>query len=251
MKMQRRRAFSPAFLLCFILSGGSTPIAAQELVIPEVTYPALAKKAASAAGFVPQGWVLEGQASGDLNRDGIADLALVLRQNEPKNVVEHSGLGERPLNTNPRILAVAFREGPAGDYILQAENHTLIPRREDPVQVDPFGDDNGGIAIERGGLNITLHLFMTAGGWDMFTATHKFQHRNNRFELSGYDRSSVHRASGKTNDISVNYLTGKMKLATGHIASDKPTKVTWKTLPRRSPPSLDELGDGLSFDPQR
>jgi hypothetical protein len=250
MKTQRRWAFSSAFLLCSSLIGGSAPAMAQELALPEVIYPVPPKQAASADGFVPQGWSIEARASGDLNRDGIADLALVLRQRDPKNIVEHAGLGEKPFNTNPRILAVAFRDGPAGDYILQVANHTLIPRREDPVQADPFGDENGGISIERGVLSVTLQLFMTAGGWDMFTATHKFQYRNGRLELIGYDRSNVNRASGKTNDISVNYLTGKMKLAAGDVARDNPVKVSWKTLSRRSPLVIDELGDGLSFDPQ-
>jgi hypothetical protein len=250
MREQRRLPFSTA-LLCFALGGAGSPAAAQEPVIPAVTYPSLPKRAASAEGFVPQGWLLEAQASGDLNGDEIADLALVLRQNDPKNVIENTELGESPFNTNPRLLAVAFRSGPAGQYALQLANHTLIPRRENPSQADAFGEESGGIAIKRGGLEVTLQLFMTAGGWDMFTATHKFRYRNGRFELVGYDRSGVHRASGKTHDVSANYITRKMKLSTGHISSDDPAKVTWKTLPRRAPLTLDAIGDGLAFDPER
>jgi len=249
MKPQRRGAFSTALLLWLTMGGGSIPAAAQELAIPDVTYPSLPRQAASADGFVPRGWILEAQASGDLNRDGVGDLAIVLRQNDPKNVIENPGLGENPFDTNPRILAVAFRDGPSGNYVLNVENHTLIPRRDNPVQADPFGEDHGGIAIRRGGLEITLHLFMSAGGWGMFTATHKVQYRNGRFELIGYDRSEVHRATGKTKDVSVNYLTRRMRLSTGHISSDAPASVTWKDLERRAPLTLERLGDGLAFDP--
>ncbi|MEZ0171594.1 hypothetical protein [Microvirga sp. TS319] len=249
MKPQGRRAFSSALLLCLACGGGSDLAAAQELAVPEVTYPSLPKQAASAEGFVPQGWRIEARASGDLDRDGIDDLAFLLRQDDPKNVLENTGLGENPFDTNPRILAVAFRSGPSGDYVLGLENHTLIPRRGDPVQEDPFGEDNGGIAVERGVLAVTLHLFMTAGGWDMFTATHKFQYRNGRFELIGFDRFNTHRASGRTTDISANYLTRKVRTAVGHISRDVPTRATWRTLPRRAPLTLDAIGDGLTFDP--
>jgi hypothetical protein len=124
----------------------------------------------------------------------------------------------------------------------------LIPRRGNPSQEDPFEE---GLAIERGGLHVTLRLFMTAGGWDMFTSTHKLQYRNGRFELVGFDRSNVHRASGKMTDISVNYLTGRMKKEIGHISSDGPEKVTWTTLERRAPLSIADIGDGLGFDPER
>src|SRR5688572_4327878 len=91
--------------------------AAQDLEIPEAVYPALPRQAASAEGFVPAGWALESQVSGDLNGDGIADLALVLHEQNPANSVSHDALGEKPLDTNPRILAVAFGD-PSGGYVL-------------------------------------------------------------------------------------------------------------------------------------
>ncbi len=250
MKMQGRAAFSTALLLCLTMGGGSTPAAAQDFVVPDVSYPNLPRQAASADGFVPRGWFLEAQAHGDLNRDGVGDLAIVLRQNDPKNVIENPALGENPFDTNPRILAVAFREGPSGIYALKVENHTLIPRREDPVRADPFGDDNGGIAIARGSLEVSLHHFMSVGGWGMFTATHKVRYRNGRFELIGYDRSEVQRATGKTRDVSVNYLTRRMRLSTGHMSSGDPASVAWKTL-RGAPPTLEAVGDGLAFDPEQ
>jgi hypothetical protein len=239
-----------ALLLCCVLGGGTLPAAgalAQDPVIPDMTYPSLPKQASSAAGFVPRGWVLEAQASGDLNRDAIPDLALVLRQNDPKNIVQNPGLGENPFDTNPRILAVAFRNGPAGDFFLQLENRTLIPRRTDPVMADPFED---GLAVDRGNLRVNLNLWLSAGGWDMSGMSHTLQYRNGRFELIGYDRSTTNRRSLDTTDVSVNYLTGKMKISTGNSNSDKLAKATWKTLPRRAPPAIDEIGDGLEFEPK-
>jgi hypothetical protein len=224
------------------------PAVAQELAIPEAVYPALPKTAASAEGFVPAGWALESQASGDLNGDGVADLAIVLRGKDPKNVVSNEGgLGENPLDTNPRILTVAFG-GAAGGYALALENRTLIPRRTDPVMADPLED--GGISIERGALKVRLHLFMSAGGWGMSTTTYAFRHRDGRFSLIGFDREEVQRNTGETRSVSVNYATGKMKIETGSIERDA-KKARWKTLPRRPPPTIDRIGNGLEFDPKR
>ncbi|MEE1655050.1 hypothetical protein VB618_02490 [Microvirga sp. CF3062] len=226
----------------------SSIAAAQDLTIPEVVYPSLPHQAGTAEDFVPPGWMLEAQASGDLNRDSSADLILVLRQNNPANVIEHfEGLGEKPFNTNPRILAIAFRDGDAGKFTLQFENHILISRRTEPAADDPF-DKEIGISIVRDGFQVRLDWFMSAGGWETFNTTYTFRHKADRFELIGYDRNTVHRGSGDITSLSINYLTRKVKKTTGHISRDA-DKVRWQTLPQMPPLTLESIGDGLSFKP--
>jgi hypothetical protein len=122
---------------------------AQELEIPKAHYPQLPKYATAAKGFVPQGWALEIQKFGDLNGDGRPDLLLVLRENNPKNFVEHDGFGASPLNTNPRILAVAFAK-PRGGYALAMQNHTVIERHVESNLSEVM--DSGGVSIVRGNL---------------------------------------------------------------------------------------------------
>ena len=62
------------------------------------------------AGFVPAGWTLIKSADGDLNKDGLADLAGVLE--------EKVGTPPDPAGDGPaRILFVAFRK-PGGGYRL-------------------------------------------------------------------------------------------------------------------------------------
>ncbi|MBB3018421.1 hypothetical protein FHR70_001475 [Microvirga lupini] len=227
-----------------------SPIAAaQDLTIPEVVYPSLARQAEAAEGFVPAGWLLEVQVSGDLNRDGRADLVLVLRQNDPANVIkDFEGLGEKPFDTNPRILAVAFHDRSSGKFGLQLENHTLIPRRIEPAADDHF-DKESGIALLRDSFQVRLNWWMSAGGWETFNTTYTFRHRSGRFELIGYDRNATHRGSGDTTSVSINYLTRKVKRTTGHISRDT-QKVRWQTLPQGSAPTLESIGDGLSFEPE-
>jgi hypothetical protein len=192
--------------------------------------------------------MLEVQVSGDLNRDGSPDLILVLRQNNPANVIENfEGLGEKPFDTNPPILAIAFRDGLSGRFDLQLENHTVIPRRTEPAADDPF-DKHVGIAGMRDGFQVRLNWWMSAGGWETFYTTYTFRHRSGRFELIGYDRHTTHRGSGDTTSLSINYLTRKVKKATGHISRDA-EKVRWQTLPQRPTPTFEGIGDGLSFEP--
>jgi hypothetical protein len=151
-------------LLCLLI-GCSWQASAHELAIPEVRYPALPDAADDVEGFVPPGWRVERTARGDLDRDGAADLALVIRMQEPRNILAPDGLGSQPFDTNPRILAVALAN-PAGGYRLVVQNHALIPRRESPTVEDPFHPEDTDFGIERGSLRLSLYRFMSAGGWN-------------------------------------------------------------------------------------
>ena len=84
-------------------------------VVPPVTYPALARHASTAEAFVPAGWRIESQKSGDLNGDGRSDVVLVLRDADPHNVVDaRERGGPQNYDTNPRIIVVAFAAAAGG-----------------------------------------------------------------------------------------------------------------------------------------
>lgn len=217
---------------------------AQEL--PPVDYPKLPGTAATEQGFVPKGWRIEARAAGDLDGDGKPDSALVLRATDPANVVDEPMCEER-LDTNPRILAVLLAK-PDGGYRLAGETHELIPRRDNGCQVDPFSDP-GQIAIEAGTLRVDLERMMSAGGWDMGTTTFKWRWSGGAVRLAGFDYSNVVRNSGALTLVSVNYLTGRAKISTGNVGTDR-EKVRWTRLRRRGAPTLVNIGDGLAFDPE-
>jgi hypothetical protein len=238
------RPFKATWLFGVVLLATSIP--AHAFDIPAVRYPSLPKQAASAEGFVPAGWTLEKQISGDLNGDGIADLTLLLRQNDPRNIVTHTILGENPLDTNPRILAVVFgRAAPAG-FVLALENHTLIPRREVPAVSDPL--EEGFVKAERGVLRVKLHYWSSAGSWGTHSNEFTFRYQNRRFELIGYNRSEFMRNTGESRDISMNLSTGRMSITTTSTKDDK-SKVLWRTLPRQPLFTMDEIGNGFEYGP--
>lgn len=234
--------------LAFLAAAMTASAAAQDLAIPEVDYPALAQSAASAEGFVPEGWTLESEVAGDLNADGIDDLAMLILDQDPANIVANpDGFGEDPFDTNPRILAVAFGDG-SGGYALALENHTLIPRRVIPTISDPVSE-GGGIAVENGALQVEMGLFISAGSWSTSMTTFTFRHQNGRFELIGYDVVSLHRGTGETETISINYVTGKVQVTKGHIETDAVTE-EWRDLPPTPILGIEEIGDGLEFYPE-
>ncbi len=221
------------------------PTFAQELRIPPVDYPVLPARATTAAGFVPAGWRIEQQLRGDLNGDKRDDLVLVLRQQDPRNIVEHDGFGISPLDSNPRMLAIAWAT-PDG-YTLATQNHTLITRHEAPNLSDVF-EDGAGVSIVRGTVRTTLFFFSNAGSWSTGSASYTFRWQDGAFALIGYDRSSMMRNSGHTESLSINYSTRRVRHAAGSMDTDRET-VRWETLtsPRRW--TLDTVGDGSAFEP--
>jgi hypothetical protein len=239
------RAFWTVSLFASVLSGAAF---AQELTIPEVAYPPIAAVSATPEGFAPKDWPIEFKSTGDLNGDGADDLVLVLRDTDPHNILDNAGFGPDRFNTNPRLLVVALRR-PQGGYERVLADHTLITRATEP-NLDDVLEDKSSVESHRGALRVTLHLFASAGGWTMGSMTYSFRLQQGSFVLIGYDSSMVQRNSGQTEDISINYLTRKRKDATGSIENDR-QNVRWKTLPPAPLLTLEQVGDGMEFDPDQ
>lgn len=231
-----------------MLAGGLLILAAAaqspgDAPIPPVTYPEIVRQAATVEGFVPSGWKLQDRATGDLNGDGLADAALVLRMDDQRNLIPSDWDPAQKYDSNPYMLVVASaRKG--GGYALGADDHRLIPRLENQNQEEPFDD----IKIERGTVRIRMHLFMDAGGWQMGGSAYTFRWQDGTFRLIGFDRDEVHRGSGDTIETSVNYLSGKAEIKKGNISTDEQQSLVI-SIPERPLIALEAVGDGLMFEP--
>jgi hypothetical protein len=208
-------------------------------------FPSIPAQAQTKAGLVPKGWVVETESSGDLNGDRVPDLMLVLHMNDPKNIVENDGLGPDQLDTNPRMLVVAFAGKATKKYSLALMNHTLIPRHVNPVMDDPLED----AAIVKGTLRVSLGFFMSAGSWYTSQTKFTFRYQDGCFKLIGYDATEAKRNTGETSTVSVNYLTKKAKISEGNFENDH-EKVSWKTVRTPTLLCMDAIGDGLDFNPE-
>lgn len=92
---------------------------------------------------------------------------------------------------------------------------------------------------------------MTLGyfGGNMGRKTFTFRFEKAGFRLIGFDSVDVERFKGVMNDVSINYLTRRIKRKAGHISDDQ-DKVKWTALPQRSLLTIDQIGDGLMFEPK-
>ena len=207
----------------------SAPAAAQIPELPPVRYPVLPRAAANAEGFVPAGWSIVAARRGDLNGDSAADLVLLLRMNDPANIVSVPvGEETEPLDTNPHLLLVAFAE--AGRYRFAASNHGLFPRRDVPFTGD-LPPDEDTIRIQRGSLVV---FFEYLRGW----ASYRFRWHGGAMRLIGYDDSGV--AGGCILATSINYLTGRARLRSALISDDR-ERVAWRQVQGAAPPTLDRI----------
>ncbi len=225
------------------------PAQSQNFDMPLVTYPELASHGASINDFVPKGWRLELSRKGDLNKDGKLDHVLVLRCNDPKNIVKNDGLGVDKFDTNPRLLAIVFAKKNGG-YERVLSNKTLIPRNDNPSMEDPLDSvAANGIEIKNGTLHVTLGIFFSAGSWAMGSKDFTFRWQGGAFRLIGFDENFVQRNSGATNKTSINYLTGRKRLTTGSIENDA-EKTAWRKTSVVPLLTMDAVGNGLEFNTQ-
>ena len=179
------------------------------------------QKAKSINDFIPKGWkILKDEngsnfiAKGDLNKDKLEDVAIIIEKNDKKNIKKNDNFGPDELNLNPRILLILFKEKD-GTYSLVAKNDKGFIKSEgsedNPALMDTLSD----ICIKKNVLKITFNYFMSAGSWATSTEVYIFRFQNNRFELIGYESNAYMRNSGEEEKRSINFSTNKVKSTTG------------------------------------
>lgn len=238
MKGPARVLLSVVFLFALIVPGFSYDI-------PEAVYPVVPETGASAESFVPSGWEIEVVAQGDLNGDKRDDILLVLKEDNPSNMManDSDSPGEREWDANPRILAVAFAKK-TGGYVLVLQSDDYIPRHENPCIDDPFG----GAEIVDGSIQIRFHLWANAGTWYTSDSSFTFRFRDKAFRLVSYSAYTTKRNTGETWDLSLNYISRKAEITIGNFSSDEIEDKTYtKRLPREPLKALDAIGPGFDF----
>lgn len=191
--------------------------------------------------FVPKHWSAIMKIDGDLNKDSLADTALIVEQENPNNIsiTEYNDT----LNTNPRALLVLFKQE-NGTYKLAAKNDKgfIEPPKESSSLLDPLGE--GGINIKNNTLRLRFQYFFSAGSWYITNVEYVFRYQNNHFELIGVETNSFHRATGEETIVSFNLSTNKLETTMGgNVFEEKennPKKET-ETFIYNPKPTLDNM----------
>lgn len=189
--------------------------------------------APTVAGFCPKNWKIIVQDSGDLNKDGLIDQALIIENTDPKSIVKNDRLGESKLNLNPRWLLVLFKTDTG--YQLAGLNKTLVPTEGDPESpclTDPLEETEKKL-IKNGLLRLSFHYWLSCGSYEVTDHDYIFRYQHAQFEMIGLDFSSFSRSTGEMFSTSINFSTGKRSVTVGgnmfKPEIDKP-KTSWSTI---------------------
>lgn len=214
-----------------------TGTASAQLVgdLPPVSYPAIPQAAASLQYLIPNGWKLIARKTGDLNGDGKADAALLLRMTSKVNLLRIEDSKES-FDTNPYMIVVAFSGG-EGIYRTAASNRTLIARPEIPYTGDTPPDADT-LKIEK--RSLVIH-FEYLRGWESY----RFRWNERDFALTGYDSGGS--SGGCIERLSINYISGKALWENTPMRKDKGRPVA-REVRTGSLPTLSTI-DSSSFNP--
>jgi len=100
--------------------------------------------------FIPENWKVVQQVNGDLNKDNVEDVAIVIQNTDKNNIILNKEMGVDTLDKNPRTLIILFKDASTNGYKLAVQNNSFILSHEEPEMSDPFSN----IVIEKGVLKI-------------------------------------------------------------------------------------------------
>ncbi len=137
--------------------------------------------------FVPTGWIVESQVSGDLNGDGMADIAAVLVE------------GKSTADDRQRGLIVLLAAGKG--YSLLGSNGKLL-------QCQGCGGvkDGVNVAVKNGVLVVSQ--YSGSREYSVYTWRFRMDAASQRLQMIGIDEEEADGMVGKGSTVSTNLLTG-------------------------------------------
>ena len=185
------------------------------------------QKASKIEDFIPKGWKTLIIKKGDLNKDKIEDVVLIIEKNDPKNFRKAESLFYAPkdnANFNPRIILVLLKDKNS-QYNLVAKNEEgfITSEGKSYEEVIQNIDNQNSISIK----NNTLRIYTSFEAVRAFYSTeYTFRYQNNKFELIGLEAKDEG-ASGydiENNRYSINFSTKKLEKYTSKEKTDSNEK---------------------------
>ncbi|MCQ2188665.1 MAG: hypothetical protein MJZ00_01940 [Paludibacteraceae bacterium] len=179
--------------------------------------------------IIPEQWEIKNEATGDLNKDGIADLVFNARKIGTTEYEYYS------VNENPQIFAIYWGNGDG--------TFTQYKAWKGLIEIDKMGVWNhANLEItEKGVLKVLCDQLSDGGGWGSTAYTTKYRFQDNKFYKIGYDQISINKSDGYTVETSINYLTGKKCIKEYNMFEYDGTNTTWESFEE----PLQELGSEM------
>jgi hypothetical protein len=148
--------------------------------------------------FVPKGWKIEEQLSGDLNADGASDLVLKLIEDKPAKTADDL------VNDRARALIVLLKDG--GQLARAAVADKLLQCTGCGGAFYGVNEAPADVQIEKG----VIVVNQDHGSRELTNMTFRFRYdaATRQFVLIGFDYAEADRATATTVSESTNYLTG-------------------------------------------
>ncbi|MEE1943922.1 hypothetical protein VRU48_02305 [Pedobacter sp. KR3-3] len=179
------------------------------------SYPKLATQGKTIGTFVPNNWKAIDTAYGDLNNDGLEDMALVLEYNFP--VTERRAYGDSETELikefqKPRILAIFFKQKPSNGYQLVLQNNNFILRSEEGGALgEPFKE----LSIK----NNTLNLLFEGGNDWRWKLAYEFKYQHKQWALIKANNTYYNITSGEISDKTYDFIDRRLKQVDGNLFS--------------------------------
>ncbi len=197
--------------------------------------------------FIPKNWKVIRKVQGDLNGDKQPDLALIIENTDPKNIMANGNLDGTELNLNHRKLLILFKNSQA--YRLVASNSTLPSEsdQESPRLSDPLEEEDS-LSIKNGQIKITLNYSWSCGSWYKADYIFTFKYQNQYLKLVNYDAYYFNHGSTRTYTRSFNFLTEKIKNTSENTSGgrefenqDQAKQISWSKLKNSNSLKLEQI----------
>ena len=170
--------------------------------------PSLPRSGNSINSLIPTGWHLLDSATGDLNKDKLNDLVLIIEADSTVQIMRKDAVEEYEWEGNPRILCVYLREKKGGYRFSVQADDLVLWSNEGGMMGDPFTT----IVVERGSFQIH---FYGGSSW-RWGADYRFRFQEKEWYLIGATEYSLYLGTGEMGSTDYNLLTGDMEITTGY-----------------------------------
>ena len=189
------------------------------------------QKASKVEDFIPKGWKSIIVKKGDLNKDKIDDVVLLIQKNDPKNFRKvEDGTN---LDFNPVVMLVLFKDTNSQYNLVAKNDKGFIPSEgKAHEEVLQSIEDSNSITIKNNTLKIYT-LWEGPSAASTSSTNYVFRYQNNRFELIGLEIRSGGNSSYTDYEsfvASINFSTKKLikTKETGKYDSDEKEKIDKK-----------------------